>query len=106
MTYLTDIHLSTPQVSFAELCHCANLSAEYMRELIDYDIITPIAGQRQQEWQFNLAAISLVHKAARLHRDLEIDWADIALLLSLLEEITQLRHENSQLKQRLKRFSS
>lgn len=100
----SDIYSSDSQVSFIELCHCANISADYIVELVGYDIIIPIAGVRPQEWQFNIAAISLVNKAARLHRDLDIDWADIALVLNLLDEIAHLKNENAQLKQQLKRF--
>lgn len=101
-----DNHFSDCQVSFHELCRCANISTDYITELVDYDIIVPIAGGQPQEWQFNVQAIAMANKAARLHRDLEIDWADIALLLNLQEEIIRLKNENSQLKRQLQRFSA
>lgn len=100
----SDIYFSDPHVSFSELCHCASISADHIVELVDYDIIAPVAGAQPQEWQFNIKAITLVNKAARLHRDLDIDWADIGLVLNLLDEINQLKYENLQLKQQLKRF--
>lgn len=100
----SELYLSDSQVSFSELSHCANISADYIVELVGYDIIAPIAGAQPDEWQFNIKAITLANKAARLHRDLDIDWADIALVFNLLNEIAQLKYENCQLKQQLKRF--
>jgi len=93
------------QVSFADLCVAANIGADYVIELIEYDAIIPISGTQPQEWQFNIQAINVVSKAARLHRDLEINWGDIVLVLDLLEEIDQLKDENRQLKQQIDRLS-
>jgi len=91
-------------VSFADLCSAVNISADYIIELIEYDVIIPISGAEPEEWQFNIQAMSVVSKAARLHRDLDINWADIALVLNLLEEINQLKDENRQLKQQVNRL--
>jgi len=104
MTQLSDSHSSDSYVSFEELCSCANISTEYMLELVEYNIIVPIVGTQPPEWQFNIIAVSVVNKAARLHRDLDIDWADIALVLNLLEEIAELKNENGKLKKQLHRF--
>ena len=91
-------------ISFEELCVSANIRADYVVELVEYDIINPVRGTQQTEWQFSIAAIKVVNKATRLHRDLDIDWADISLVLNLLDEIEQLKNENSQLKTQLNRF--
>jgi chaperone modulatory protein CbpM len=99
MTQFSEIISPDFHVSFNELCESANISAEYMIELVEYNIIYPVRGKEPQEWQFNI-----VNKAARLYRDLEIDWADIGLVLNLLDEIEQLKNENGQLKQQLNRF--
>lgn len=100
----SEIHSPSFYVSFYDLCASANISANYMLELVEYNIAVPITGAQPQEWQFNIATVKLVNKAARLHRDLDIDWADIALVLNLLEEIETLKNENKQLKQQLNRF--
>jgi len=102
---MTQIISPDVHVSFDELCKSSNISAEYIIELVEYNIIFPIKGNDPQEWQFNVTAIRIVNKAARLHSDLEIDWADIGLVLNLLDEIEQLRNENGQLKQQLNRFT-
>lgn len=94
------------QVSLADLCTTANISTDYIIELIEYDIIMPISGTEPHEWQFTISAMIVVNKAARLHRDLDIEWADIALVLNLLEEIDELKNENRQLKQQINRLSA
>ena len=40
----------------------------------------------------------------RLQAELQIDWAGVALALQLLDDLQQLRGENSHLRQRLNRF--
>jgi len=104
MTHTSEFISPDFHVSFEELCVSANISTDKIIDLIDYNVITPVRGKQPQEWQFNITAMRIVNKAARLHRDLEIDWADIGLILNLLDDIEQLRNENSQLKQQLKRF--
>ena len=104
MTQLSEWISPDYHFGFEELCLSANISSDNIIELIDYNIITPISGKQPQEWQFNITAIRIVNKAVRLHRDLEIDWADIGLILNLLDDIEQLRNENTQLKQQLTRF--
>ena len=104
MTHTSEFISPDFHVSFEELCVSANISTDKIIDLIDYNVITPVRGNQPQEWQFNITAMRIVNKAARLHRDLEIDWADIGLILNLLDDIEQLRNENVQLKQQLKRF--
>ncbi len=104
MTQLSEWISPDYHFGFEELCLSANISSDNIIELIDYNIITPISGKQPQEWQFNITAMRIVNKAARLHRDLEIDWADIGLILNLLDDIEYLRSENAQLKLQLKRF--
>lgn len=104
MNPISETHSPSFYVSFDELCHCANMSAEFVLELVEYDIAVPVTGNRPQEWQFNITTLKLVDKAARLHRDLELDSADLALVLRLLGEIDALKAENTQLKQHLQRF--
>ncbi|MNG41880.1 Chaperone modulatory protein CbpM [compost metagenome] len=46
----------------------------------------------------------LAKRAAKLRHDLQLEWEGVALALELLEEVQQLRSENSMLRQRLGRF--
>ena len=106
MTQTSEIISPDFHLSFDELCKSSDISAEYIIELVEYNIIFPVRGNVPHEWQFNVTAVRIVNKAVRLHNDLEIDWADIALVLNLLDEIEQLRNENGQLKLQLSRFTA
>lgn len=99
MTPLAIVH-----ISLEELCQSVSINEELMVELIEHGIVTPVAGELPQEWLFNVNAVSVANKAKRIQHDLVMDWADIPLVLSLLEEIDELRAENNNLKQRLRRF--
>jgi chaperone modulatory protein CbpM len=104
MTTLLEIHSPHFQLSFEELCHSANINKETMLELVQNDIAIPITGAKPQQWLFHVTCVIKVKKAARLYHDLGINWADVYLVLNLLEEIEQLKNENEQLKQQLGRF--
>lgn len=104
MMPLSEIHSPSYHLSFDELCLSTNISKEYMLELVEYNIAVPATGTHPQQWQFHAACVMQVKKAVRLYRDLDIDWLDLGLVLNLLDEIEQLKNENSQLKQQLNRF--
>lgn len=91
-------------INFEELSESINSSEELVIELIEYGIVVPSSGDQPQTWLFAANAVSVAKKAIRIHHDLTLDWADIALVLSLLEEREQLLAENNMLKQRLSRF--
>lgn len=86
-----------------EFCRLAELPEDCLIEIVEQGIVEP-SGDTPEEWLFDAAALSVARRAARLQRDLEIDWAGIALALSLLDELDELRAENAMLRQRLGRF--
>jgi chaperone modulatory protein CbpM len=92
---------ANPPVSFGELCQSAEINETLMLKLIECSVVEPIKGAHPDEWQFNVAAIGNVKKAARIHRDLSVNWEGTALVLSLLDEIAQLKAENEHLRERL-----
>ncbi len=108
MTTLSAIHSGNAQLSFEELCLTTHINQETMLELIQHDIAIPLSlplvGDQPQQWLFHLTCVAKVKKAARLNHDLGMDWADLYLVLNLLDEIDQLSTENTQLKQQLARF--
>lgn len=99
MSIVTQVH-----INFAELCRCVSVSEEQLLELIAEEVLIPRAGNFPEEWEFDSASVSIVHKAERIHRDLTVEWADIPLVLGLLEEVQHLKTENDYLRQRLSRF--
>ena len=48
--------------------------------------------------------MTIVHRAVRLRKELELDWPGIAVALTLLDENARLSRENQILQQRLARF--
>lgn len=88
---------------FEELCERTALSPEQVIEIVELDIIQP-RDRQSRPWQFDARAASMAARAARLHRDLELDWHGVALALELLEQAEELRRENHRLRQRLRRF--
>ena len=103
MTTLIEIHSANAELSFAELCTTANINKDTLLEFVRHDIAIPIAGALPPQWLFHITCLTKVKKAARLYRDLDIDWADLYLVLNLLDEIDQLKNENARLKQQLAR---
>ena len=98
--------ISIKHISFEELCASVNIDQATVYELVEYQVIQPETGRVPEEWLFNAAAVSVVKKALRLHRDLQIDLADVALVVKLLQDNEVLREENVRLKQRLRRFET
>ncbi|MCU7648877.1 chaperone modulator CbpM [Pseudomonas piscis] len=91
------------QLDMEELCEVADLSAAYVIEIVEHGILEP-QGRAPKEWRFNDHELSLAKRAAKLHRELDLEWEGVALALDLLEEVQQLRAENRMLRQRLGRL--
>lgn len=101
--------MSTPtylNVTFTELCRCVSLSEDQLLSLVEEELLVPVQGESREQWVFSHTAASLASRAERLHLELLVAWADVPLVLTLLEEINALRLENQALKQRLQRFES
>lgn len=93
----------TERLNLQELCQATLVSAEIVIEIVDHGIVEP-SGRTPEEWTFSPPMVVTTRKALRLHRDLEINWAGIALAVNLLNELEQLRDEKKMLEQRLNRF--
>lgn len=91
------------QLDMRTLCQEADVPAAYVIEIVEHGIVEPL-GRTPEEWLFDDRAPVLAKRAVKLHQELELEWEGVALALELLEEVQQLRSENSMLKQRLGRF--
>lgn len=91
------------ELSLSDICHAVRLQEPAFVELVEHGIIKPI-GKNRTEWCFDLTMVSIAKRALRLHRDLELEWEAVALIVELIEERDRLRSENEQLAQRLHRF--
>lgn len=91
------------QLDMAEFCEAADLSDVYVIEIVEHGILEP-QGAQPREWRFTDYELVLAKRAAKLRRDLELEWEGVALALDLLEEVQELRAENRMLRQRLARL--
>jgi len=93
----------TITLSLKDLCQQLQLAESFCIELVEYGIVSP-GGDQPAEWSFDLEMVCLIRRAMRLHSDLGIDWADLAIVMELIEERERLRTENQALRQQLARF--
>ncbi len=89
----------------AEICQYAAISRDELFEVVALGIISPKGDGGDGEWYFEPVALHDLQRAQRLRRDLELDWAGIALAVGLLDEIARLKTENRHLLRRLGRFT-
>lgn len=95
--------ITTELLNLEELCRATRLSSEVIVEIVEQGIIEPL-GSAPGSWQFDAQMVTITRKALRLHRDFDVDWPGIALALSLIDELEELRNRNKTLEQRLNRF--
>lgn len=86
-----------------ELRDRSALPDQELLAIIEHGIIEP-RDAHAQVWEFEPEMAEVAARAARLHRDLDIDWQGVALALDLLQEIETLKRENQRLKVRMSRF--
>jgi len=91
------------QVSITEISQVTGLTRETLVEIVEQGIVEPGGGQ-PDDWRFETESVAILKRAARLHKDLDIGWAGIALVLDLLDELNQARGEIRNLERRLGRF--
>ncbi len=81
----------TSELSFLELCESCQTSTESMIELVEYGIISPSQGSTSSQWLFQSSSLVRADKALRLQQDLKVNLAGSALILELLDEISDLK---------------
>jgi chaperone modulatory protein CbpM len=84
-----------------EVVQSVRLTTDTVITLVGHGIVQP-SGERPQEWLFEPAMLGTLRRAARLQQDLELDWEAIALALVLIDQIQDLREDNSRLRQQLR----
>ena len=95
--------VTTEMLDLAELCQATFVSSEVVIEIVEQGIIEP-SGESPPDWRFDAQMVTVIRKATRLRQDLGVNWAGIALVMDLLEQVEQLRVENRLLSRRLHRF--
>lgn len=87
-------------LTLTEVTLSVRVPVETVIVIVDQGIVEP-RGQTPQEWQFEPQMLATLRRAIRLKEDLEMDWAGIAVTLSLVDQLQQLRSENRLLRQQL-----
>jgi len=77
-------------LSLTELSQACSGSVEWVVELVDEGVLEPV-GQEPAQWRFSGTNLLRARAAMRLHQDLKINLAGVALALDLMEEIETLR---------------
>ncbi len=96
-------NIETTYLSITEICLKSGVEKDTVIEIVEQGIIEPI-GCSPNDWLFSPLMLTVTKKAVRLHYDLNVDWAGIALAIELLDEVEQLRKQNDSLQRRLDRF--
>lgn len=91
------------ELDMKQFCQVSDMPAAYVIEIVEHGILEP-QGRKPEEWLFDDHALITARRAARLQRELALEWQGVALALDLLNELDQVRAENRMLKQRLGRF--
>ena len=78
------------EMSLSDLCEVCTVTSERVVQLVDEGLVEPV-GREPSEWRFSGQSVSRVVVAERLSRDLRVNAAGAALVLDLLDEVTQLR---------------
>jgi chaperone modulatory protein CbpM len=79
-------------LTLEELCGICGISPDFVKGLLEEDIITMQVG-RQGECLFDLKALHRIQTLLRLQRDLDVNVAGAALVLDLMDEVEALRAE-------------
>lgn len=76
-------------LSLIEFCEVCNQKQERIIELVEEGILQP-KGASAEEWLFPIDLKFRASKALRLHNDLEINLAGVALAVELMDRIEHL----------------
>jgi len=77
-------------ISLHDLSRMCTVETHHIVELVDEGILD-VAASDGGDWQFRGDALRRAQLALRLHRDLEVNLAGVALALELMEEIDRLQ---------------
>ena len=72
--------------TFIELCEVCHVEATVIIEMVDFTIVEP-KGESEASWVFSSVDILRLKKAIRIHHDLEVNVAGVAMALELMDEL-------------------
>lgn len=83
------------ELDLEELCSICHVTPEFVMELIEHGTIEPNGNATMaiDSWHFDTKQVRIIHTAVRLHHDLEVNHAGIALAVDLLKQIDEMRDQ-------------
>jgi chaperone modulatory protein CbpM len=77
-------------LTLGDLCQACAVHAEWVIGLVEEGVLEPSGGD-PAHWRFPGTSLRRLEVALRLHQDLELNLAGVALALELMDQIEQLR---------------
>lgn len=110
-TLVCEMLSESHRLSLGQICRACAVDAEWIEALVDHGVITPEHENPTQapaanirpgtlRWQFTATHLARARRAARLHRDLAVNMAGLALALDLMDEIAELRERLDAVRER------
>ncbi|MCY4044137.1 MAG: chaperone modulatory protein CbpM [Cellvibrionales bacterium] len=90
-------------ITLTEVCQITINQEEDILLIVEEGIVSPKTQQTGQP-AFQEQDLMVIKKACRLHKELNLDWHAVALMMDLLDARDALERENAALRQRLERF--
>ena len=90
------------EITFMELAESSGLSAEELRELVDYGALVPTS-QPAAPMTFSGNCVVIVRTACRLRNDFDLDPHALALALKFMDRIRELEAQLRELRAQLPR---
>lgn len=104
-TVTVELEETVSTFTLRELCERGNCHAEFVIKLVSYGVLSPVEQTSQaKSWSFDAVALTRLHKAQRLQRDLKINLPGLAMTLDLLDEVHDMRREVDRLNHMLTQF--
>ncbi len=82
-------------ITITELAYCSGCSAEAIVELLEHDLLHPVASS--PEPRFPVEAVGRVRRIRRIEMELEVGYPAMALVLDLLDRLEALERRLKEL---------
>lgn len=82
---------STP-FELRDLCERCSVQAEFVIELVEAGVLSPVGGD-PRHWRFDIHATIRLQKAQRLRRDLRVNIEGIAIALDLIDQLDETQKQ-------------
>lgn len=97
--HLATSHLQRSLLSIAEVARLTGMPADVITRFLDLGLIDPV--ETRPEPFFTVSVVLRIRRIMRIHRDLDVNWAGIGIIMDLLDKINALEHEVGHLRAEL-----